>query len=410
MLCKVWSTNRLFLALVWAYSHGFNAVRDKDTGIKRMNFSSQSAICALSMAFFGAGFSAPALAHQNYKNVEVAFVLDTTGSMSGLIEGAKQKIWSIANEILDVNGKGQTKVKFALIGYRDRQDAYVTKSFDMTDDLHGIYGHLLELKAQGGGDRPESVNQALSEAVEDINWSSNRNTLRMVFLVGDAPPHMDYDNETQYPQTAKNANRHNIILNTIQAGNDQETARIWRRIADLGQGDYVTIAQNGGMQFIQTPYDQRIKALQQQVNQTSLGYGSARAQSAFRSKKSLAMAASGAVASDMAEYRFKAGKKNQVITGTRELVEDFEDGKVELESLSDAQLPDELKELSPKARKEKVEALVAKRTALNQQLEGLLQKREHYVDAKRKDQEAGNKDGFDTKVRKTIKQQMKKGT
>ena len=28
--------------------------------------------------------------------VEVAFVLDTTGSMGGLIEGAKRKIWSIA--------------------------------------------------------------------------------------------------------------------------------------------------------------------------------------------------------------------------------------------------------------------------------------------------------------------------
>ena len=49
--------------------------------------------------------------------VEVVFVLDSTGSMGGLIEGAKQKIWAIANGI--VAQKPTPDVRFGLISYRD---------------------------------------------------------------------------------------------------------------------------------------------------------------------------------------------------------------------------------------------------------------------------------------------------
>ena len=65
--------------------------------------------------------------------IEVCFVLDTTGSMSGLIEGAKRKIWSIANDI--ASAKPTPNVKMGLIGYRDRGDKYVTKVYDLTDNI-----------------------------------------------------------------------------------------------------------------------------------------------------------------------------------------------------------------------------------------------------------------------------------
>src|SRR6058998_237759 len=95
--------------------------------------------------------------------VEVVFCLDTTGSMGGLIQAAKQKIWSICNEI--AGGKPAPRVKVGLVAFRDRGDVYVTKVFDLTDDLDAIHGHLVGVQAQGGGDFPESVNQALHESV-----------------------------------------------------------------------------------------------------------------------------------------------------------------------------------------------------------------------------------------------------
>src|SRR5262249_42420941 len=142
-------------------------------------------------------------AAQKPPKIEVVFCLDTTGSMGGLIEGAKEKIWAISNQI--ASGKPTPDLKIGLVAYRDRGDEYVTKVIDLTDDLDAIYGHLKGFKAVGGGDEPESVNQALHDAVNKIKWSKDKQTLRIIFLVGDAPPHMDYKDDVKYPDTCKRA-------------------------------------------------------------------------------------------------------------------------------------------------------------------------------------------------------------
>ena len=119
------------------------------------------------------------------ETIEVCFVLDTTGSMGGLIEGAKQKIWAIANEILA--SEPTPNLRIGLIGYRDRKEAYATQVHDLSDDIDDIYAKLMKFQAQGGGDTPESVNQALHEAVTKIKWNKSKKVLKLVFLVGDVP-------------------------------------------------------------------------------------------------------------------------------------------------------------------------------------------------------------------------------
>src|SRR5262244_91493 len=95
--------------------------------------------------------------------VEVAFVLDTTGSMGGLIEGAKRRIWSIARRIGE--GRPRPDLRIALVAYRDLGDAYVTRVFDFTGDMDQVYQNLMSFQASGGGDTPEHVSAALSDAV-----------------------------------------------------------------------------------------------------------------------------------------------------------------------------------------------------------------------------------------------------
>src|SRR5947209_16634962 len=68
----------------------------------------------------------------NQKALEMVFVVDTTGSMGGLIEGAKQKIWSIVNDVM--TRKDHPSVKIGLVAYRDNGDAYVTQVTPLTDD------------------------------------------------------------------------------------------------------------------------------------------------------------------------------------------------------------------------------------------------------------------------------------
>src|SRR5919202_2877314 len=160
--------------------------------------------------------------------VEVVFCLDTTGSMGGLIDGAKRKVWSICNQI--AGGKPTPDLRVGLVAYRDRGDDYVTKVYDLTDDLDAVHANLMKFVASGGGDEPESVNQALYDAVHKVKWSKDRKTLRILFLVGDAPPHMDYPDDVKYPQTCKLAVEKGILINTIQCGPNPETRKHWQDI------------------------------------------------------------------------------------------------------------------------------------------------------------------------------------
>src|SRR6185295_12995188 len=127
--------------------------------------------------------------------VEVTFVLDTTGSMGGLLEGAKHRIWSIARRIGE--GRPRPDLRIALVAYRDRGDQYVTRVFDLTGDMDEVYRNLMSFEANGGGDTPEHVSAALHDAVHKVSWSEAR-TLKMIFLVGDAPPHLDYQDGFDY--------------------------------------------------------------------------------------------------------------------------------------------------------------------------------------------------------------------
>src|SRR5215831_11048535 len=140
--------------------------------------------------------------------VEVVFALDTTGSMGGLIQGAKEKIWSIASHI--AQGQPTPELRVGLVAYRDKGDAYVTKDFDLTTDLDEVFDHLMSFKAEGGGDDPEHVSKALWDSVHKMHWSQD--SMKMIFLVGDAPPHTDYDDGYDYHKIAKEAASRGILI------------------------------------------------------------------------------------------------------------------------------------------------------------------------------------------------------
>src|SRR5829696_927977 len=119
--------------------------------------------------------------------LEMVFVLDTTGSMGGLIDGAKQRIWGIINDVMQKPSK--PRVRVGLVAYRDNGDEYVTRVLPITEDLDKAYTTLMDYHANGGGDEPENVRKALAEGVRNAGWSAAKQGLaQIVFLVGDAPP------------------------------------------------------------------------------------------------------------------------------------------------------------------------------------------------------------------------------
>jgi Mg-chelatase subunit ChlD len=349
-------------------------------------------------------FATTAPTRQSKPRIEVCFVLDTTGSMGGLIEGAKQKIWSIANEM--ISAQPTPELKLGLIGYRDRGDDYVVKSFSLTDDIDAIYGHLREFQAGGGGDTPESVNEALAEAIHRMPWSSDNKVLKIIFLVGDAPPHMDYPNAPKYPDLCREAAKKDLIINTIQCGEMAETKPIWQEIAKLSEGSYVGISQSGNVAVISTPMDKELSWLNERIGATLIPYGDSTLQAEVHAKFAAAKSAPVSAMADRLTYNSKTGRAMQ---GGGELVDALNDNKLKLEEIDQKQLPEELQKLDSDELQKRIAKTRDERTDLQKQIVELSKKREAYIQSENKRLAAeGKGDAFDQKVTQTLHAQAAK--
>ncbi|MFN0133754.1 MAG: vWA domain-containing protein [Phycisphaerales bacterium] len=336
--------------------------------------------------------------------IEVVFVLDTTGSMGGLIEGAKQKIWSIANAIASAKPKPQ--IRMGLVAYRDRGDDYVTRLTPLTDDLDALYADLMKCHASGGGDGPESVNQALHEAYTKFEWSADKSTLRLIYLVGDAPPHMDYENDTKYLDTCSAAIAHGITINTIQCGGQTDTTPIWQEIARKTDGEYLAIEQSGGMTAVATPFDEELAKLGRDLEGTVVAYGNREELAAQTIKMDMAVANSTAPAAspeasaERACYKAsEAGASS--LTGRNDLVQACIDGKIEAQTIADDQLTDEMKKMTPEERAKFIEAKIEARKQCQARIAELGEKRQLFI----KDKVGESKDSFGQAVRDTLAKQ-----
>jgi hypothetical protein len=336
--------------------------------------------------------------------IEVCFVLDTTGSMSGLIEGAKQKIWSIANEM--VSAKPTPELRLSLVGYRDRGDDYVVKSFDLTDDIDAVYANLHHFAAGGGGDTPESVNEALYEAVTKMSWSSGRSVLKIIFLVGDAPPQMDYENAPKYPEICQTAIKKDLIINTVQCGSIGETTPVWKEIAQLSEGSFAAIPQEGGMAARTTPMDAELAELNRQIGTTLVAYGSLGVRRAVAAKQVAAEAAPAAVVADRLSYNAKSGV---AVQGEGELLDTLASGKLTLADVKKDQLPSEWQKLDANDLKAEVEQKQTERAALQTRIAKLNEARDEYLaEEQKKFAASSTADSFDEQVAATIRSQAAK--
>jgi hypothetical protein len=339
--------------------------------------------------------------------IDLVFALDTTGSMSGLIQAAKNNIWSIASSM--ANAKNPPIIRVGLVGYRDRGDVYVTKTFDLTEDLDAMYTQLMSFRANGGGDSPESVNKALHDAVTGMNWSQSDDTYKVVFLVGDAPPHMDYANEMQYPEIVRLASSKGIVVNTILCGTNRPARKNWKKIASLSQGQFFQVGQTGNAVAMQTPYDKKMAELSRKLDKTRMVYGKRKERERINLKQ-LAESESVSKASVSSRARradfnvTDSGRRNAV--GEKDLVGAVVSGKVALDSIKNDELPEALQAMSPKAAKEAIENLAKDRRELRDQIKTLASKRQNFIKQELKSK-GGAADSLDEKIYSAVQAQAK---
>ncbi|MCP4431104.1 MAG: VWA domain-containing protein [Gammaproteobacteria bacterium] len=338
--------------------------------------------------------------------IEVVFILDTTSSMSGLIQAAKEKIWSIASTM--ASAQQNPDIKMGLVAFRDRGDAYVTRVLDLSEDLDSMYARLMDFKAQGGGDGPESVNQALHDAVNRISWSGDDNVYKVAFLIGDAPPHMDYQDDVKFPETLKLAKRKGIIVNTIQSGQQRETSPVWQNIAQLGFGEYFQVENSGNSVALSTPFDKKLSELAASLEDTRIFYGDLKqrklqAQKIDASKKLREELSVSALARRSAFNATASGEAN--FLGNSELVDAISSGRVDLDDIADEELPASLSAMAPEEQKAHIATQAERRDQIKLEIRKLSSSRQRYIEEQLAPE--ATKDSLDEKIYSAVKNQAK---
>jgi hypothetical protein len=283
-----------------------------------------------------------------------------------------------------------------LVAYRDRGDQYVTKFYDLSDDLDEVFDHLQAFQADGGGDGPEDVNHALSDAIDRTSWTEGQNTLKLIYVVGDAPPHDDYTDEPNSRALAHRALEKGIRINTVRCGSDSTTQLAFARIAHIASGEFASIDETGGVHDTKTPFDEKLAALNKKLVGTAIGYGTHGAE--VRRKVATSMAAPATIAADRATF---FGHKGGAVGGAGDLVDDVASGRVKAEDVPAASLPPEVAAMPATARHAYVADKERERGEVQAEINRVSTERNDYL----KKSKPKKDDSFDSAVEGTLRKQ-----
>lgn len=168
--------------------------------------------------------------------LDLVFLIDSTGSMGDEIAKLRASLKSITAEVAQL--PSQPDLCLGLVTYRDQGDAYLLRSYDMTNDVDAFQRILNQLQANGGGDEPEAMNEAFNETVHNLSWRGSGAT-RLVVLLADAPPHLDYGGP-QYDDDMVAALGMGIKVFSVGAsGLNEQGEYIQRQIAQYTGGKFV---------------------------------------------------------------------------------------------------------------------------------------------------------------------------
>jgi len=294
-----------------------------------------------------------------WQAVDLAIILDTSDSMENLIEAARLSLWDIVNELNRAEPKPELRVAVLAYGNRgyDRKSGWVRVETDFTTDLDSVSERLFELTTDGG---TEYVSRALETAVEKLSWVPSHDALKFIFVAGNEPA--DQDPEVDYRDAGALAADQGISVTAIFCGNpNQDQAQTWRELALRSDGRFVAIDNRSAAVRVQTPYDDELARLSEQLTKTFIPLGEAgrsRQQSLERQDANaarLSPAAAAGRARTKADPSYSAGW---------ELISVLDGGKA-LSEIDERDLPEELRRISVEER----EAYIAEQRTLRAQLQ-----------------------------------------
>lgn len=356
-------------------------------------------------AFSLISFSNQMIQGKQSKNnsIQLAILLDTSGSMDGLIDQAKSQLWKIVNELATTKKNNKpVDLYVALYEYGKQSipadEGYLRNILPFTQDLDKVSDELFKLKTNGG---EEYCGKVILNALENLQWNNSNDNLKVIFIAGNEP---FTQGNMDYKEACKKAVSKGIIVNTIFCGNYNEGVQtMWKDGADLADGKYMNIDHNAELVHIDAPQDAEIIKLGQELNKTYIAFGYA-----GREKKEMqaeqdanSMSLNPGVMVERSVTKSGAQYKNS----GWDLVDATNEGSVKIEELKDEDLPDEMKKMTVKERKAYIDKMEKERAQIQDKIKKLNDDRSKYVAQKLLENK--NDNTLDAVMIKTIREQAK---
>jgi hypothetical protein len=337
----------------------------------------------------------------NSKKIKIALLLDTSGSMEGLIEQAKSQLWQLVNELAKAKCDNEApSLEIALYEYGNdglpASEGYIRQVTPLTDDLDQISADLFSLTTNGGS---EFCGEVIQTAINQQEWSRSSGDLQIIFIAGNEP---FTQGRVSYKSACVNAKEKNIVVNTIHCGSfDEGIEGMWKDGADLAGGQYMCIEQDRKTVFIPSPYDEKITKLNEQLNDTYISYGTLGQTKKAEQKLQDNNAAS--YSQENSVKRAVSKSSHFYKNSSWDLVDASDKKEFKLEDVKEDQLP---KEMQGKTLEEKEKYIAQKkkdREIIKEEITDLNQKRQQYIAEKSEENEDDAM--LDKVMIKAIKQQ-----
>ena len=349
--------------------------------------------------------ASPALAAEEVKppRIQIAVLLDTSGSMEGLIEQAKAHLWKVVNEFALAKKDGKIPhLEVALYEYGKSTipaaEQYIRMIVPLTTDLDKVSEELFALRTNGGD---EYCGAVIKAATEGLEWSPANGDLKAIFIAGNEP---FTQGQVNFRGACKAAVTKGIVVSTIFCGPHQTGIDThWRDGAVLADGTYMNIDQNRAIAHITAPQDKEIARLSAELNTTYLGYGHAGRQAAARQVEQDAEAEKLSVSVLAQRAAFKSSV--QYRSSSWDLVDAVKEGKVDLSKAKPAELPENMRKMTPEQRKVHVAGKAKERARIQEAITKLHGERKQYVAEQRKKLGGSQANSLDTVLIESLRQQ-----
>ncbi len=338
-------------------------------------------LLAVSMAIGLRGKELPATSGPR---VQMAILLDTSGSMDGLIDQARSRIWKIVSELAKARRNGKAPLlQVALYEYGQNgipaAQGYLRRIVPLSTDLDRVSEELFRLQTNGG---EEYCGRVIRSAVRELEWSGRHDDLKLIVIAGNEP---FTQGATDYRDSCREAIARGIVVNTIFCGRYQEGLRTaWKAGADLADGQYVAIDADHIPPPVSAPQDDEIARLDRELNGTYIAYGREGGKGKQRQEAQDMNAAS--VSREIAVQRAAAKAAPQYNNSAWDLVDATTAGTVKLEEMRESELPAEMKGMTAGERLGYVDAMRMQREILQKRIGALHAARELFVRDKVKKQ------------------------